>query len=91
MDENNEQSKVVFEGAEFQRPIQSFQKPTPKIIQLVIKCSGGYIKNEKQASNVLILLVVVAIIISLFLVFSGNNQKLSPEEKYFQNIPSELI
>jgi len=28
MDQNNEPSKIVFEGEQFQRPRQSFQTPT---------------------------------------------------------------
>ncbi len=71
MDQNNEPPKVVFGGDEFQRTRQSFQTPTPKIVQWVIKYSSGYIKDEKQASYVLIGFVAVAIIVSLFLFFGG--------------------
>ncbi len=46
---------------------------TPRIIQWVIKYSGGYIKEEKQAIYVLIVFVAVAIAISLFLIFGGSN------------------
>ncbi len=73
MDQNNEPPKIVFEGEEFQRPSQSFQTPTPKIVQWVIKYSGGTIKDERQANYVLIGFVVLAIIISLFLLFSGGS------------------
>ena len=54
----------------------------PKIVQLVMKISGGAIKDERQAGYVLLGFVVVAIIISLFLVLggsSGNNIKSFPE------------
>ncbi|MEK7081213.1 MAG: hypothetical protein AAB902_02395 [Patescibacteria group bacterium] len=47
----------------------------PKIVQLVMKCSGGAIKQEKQAEYVLLGFVVVAIIVSLFLVFRGRGNK----------------
>lgn len=70
MDYNNEPPKIVFEDEQFQRP-QPLQTPTPKIIELVIKYSGGYIKDEKQASYFLIGFVAIAIIISLFLFFSA--------------------
>lgn len=62
-------SRVKFKGEEFQRP-RSFQTPTPKIVELVIKYSGGAIKDEKQANYVLIGFVVLAIIVSLFFIFS---------------------
>ena len=71
MDQNNEPPKIVFEGEEFQRPTRSFQTPTPKIVEWVIKYSGGTIKYEEQANYVLLGFVVVAIIISLFLVWGG--------------------
>ena len=79
MDQNNEPPKIVFEGEEFQRTRQSFQTPMPKIVGWVIKYSGGYIKNEKQANYVLIGFVVLVIIISLFLFFGDyNSQSLTP-------------
>ncbi len=74
MDQNNEPPKVVFGGDEFQRPRQSFQTPTPKIVQWVITYSGGAIKDERQANYVLLGFVVLAIIISLFLFFGGGSE-----------------
>lgn len=79
MDYNKEPSKIVFEGKEFQRP-QSFQASTPVIIELIIEYSGGYIKDTKQANYFLIGFVVVAIIISVFLVFGGSGQELPPKK-----------
>ncbi|MBU6431461.1 MAG: hypothetical protein KGJ58_03135, partial [Patescibacteria group bacterium] len=82
MDYDNEPSKVVFEGEEFPRFTRSFQTPTPKIIQWVIKYSGGLIKDGKQASFVLLGFVVAAIIVSMFLFFgsgsSSYNEKIIP-------------
>jgi hypothetical protein len=40
----------------------------PKLVQVVIKYSGGLVKNEKQASSVLVGLVLVATAVSFFLV-----------------------
>ena len=40
-------SRIKFEGEEFQRSRQSFQTPTPKIVELVVKYSGGAVKDEK--------------------------------------------
>jgi len=61
---------VKFE--EYRAP-RSYYPGTPKIIQWVIKYSGGLIKDEKQASYVLIGFVAVAIVIVLFLIFGGGS------------------
>ena len=45
---------------------------SPKVIQWVMKYSGGLIKDEKQANYVLIGFAVLAIIISLFLFLGGD-------------------
>jgi len=60
-------------GVKFEehRAPRSYYPGTPKIIQWVIKYSGGLVKDEKQASYVLIGFVAVAIIVTLFLIF-GN-------------------
>lgn len=67
----NEPSKTVFESEEFLQPSQSFESPTPKIVDWVIKYSGGAIKNEKQANYVLIAFFVVAIIVFFLVISSG--------------------
>ena len=87
MDQNNEPSKIVFEGEEFQRSRQSFQTPTPKIVRLVIKYSGGYIKGENQANYFLIGFAAAAIIISLFLFFGGGNNQISSPNSDLINSP----
>jgi hypothetical protein len=73
MDQNKEPPRIIFEGEESQHSARSFNSENPKIVQWVIKYSGGYIKDEKQASYVMIGFVAVAIIISLFLIFGGGN------------------
>ena len=52
----------------------------PKIIRWLIKYSGGLIKNEKQASYVLLGFIVFVVIISLFLIFGrgGSPKTLEP-------------
>jgi len=72
---------------EWRRPAQTLYPETPKIIQWVIKYSGGLIKDKKQANYVLLGLVALAIIISLFLFFSGGSQKPIPQE----NVPSREL
>ena len=109
MDQNNEDrgidlshalddssSRIKFEGEEFQRPSQTFQTPTPKIVQWVIKYSGGYVKDEKQATYVLIGFVALAIIVVFIFLFSGGGNKAKfeapPGQKiiYPENAPPRL-
>jgi len=71
MDQNNDFSGIKFEEDKWKQSTLSFQNETPKIIQLVMKWSGGAIKDRKQAEYALFGFVVLAIVISLFLVFGG--------------------
>jgi len=59
----------------------------PRMVRWVIKYSGGIIKDEKQASFVLLGFIVVAIIVSLFLLFGGNG---GSENQNNLMIPAEL-
>ncbi len=66
-------------GVKFQdsgwRAMKNYREPTTsKIIQWTMKCSGGLIKNEKQANYALLGFVILAIIVSLFLIFSGGKE-----------------
>ncbi len=73
MDQNNQSSGVVFEDT---RPVQitrTFQPAPSKIIELTIKYSGGYIRDEKSATLVLTGFVVLAISTSIFLLFSDSS------------------
>ncbi len=79
MDQNNEPKKVVFESDEFSQYARTFQKPTPKIVQWVITYSKGRVKDEQQATYVLLGFVAIAVIVSLFLVFGANKLSLNRE------------
>ena len=79
-------SRIKFEGEEFQRSRQSFQTPTPKIVELVMKYSGGLIKDEKQANYFLIGFVVVAIVVVIIFLFSGGGSKAKFEAPQGQKI-----
>ena len=72
MDQNHEILGIKFEEDKWRggQTTPSFADETPKIVQLVIKWSGGTI-TERQAEYVLFGFVVLAIVISLFLFFSG--------------------
>ncbi|MCX6785412.1 MAG: hypothetical protein NTZ18_01000 [Candidatus Komeilibacteria bacterium] len=65
---------------EQQMPGRIFQPGTSKIIQLVIKYSGGLIKNKRQANHVLIGFILLAVIVSLFLIFNGGGTAGSPKD-----------
>ncbi|MFY9461906.1 MAG: hypothetical protein WAP51_01755 [Candidatus Sungiibacteriota bacterium] len=74
-------------GKKFQEEKRSseyvFYPGTPKIIQWVVKYSGGLIKDEKQAAYVLFGIITLAIIVSLFLFFGGGReQNTPPVEQY---------
>ena len=94
MDQNNKNNEGIDlsgslkdsgTGVKFEeyRTPRSYYPGTPKIIQWVIKYSGGLVKDEKQASYVLIGFVAVAIVIVLFLIFGGSGeQNTPPVERY---------
>ncbi|MCX6731494.1 MAG: hypothetical protein NTX55_00690 [Candidatus Parcubacteria bacterium] len=42
-----------------------------KLAEVLVKYSGGLIKDEQQASYVILVFVIVAIIVSLFLFFNA--------------------
>ena len=75
MDNLNENfsQKIEFEN-QYERPSGYYnQKKTSKIIALVIKFSGGIIKDERQASYVLLVASVLIIVVSLFTLFRGES------------------
>ncbi|MBU6431102.1 MAG: hypothetical protein KGJ58_00615 [Patescibacteria group bacterium] len=58
----------------------------------MIKYSGGYVKDKKQASFVLLGFAVVAIIVSLFLIFGERSSKSEkPGIETFKDAPFEVI
>ena len=78
------------------QPDQVFYPGTPKMIQLVIKYSGGFIKDETPANYALIGIVVLAIVVSLLLIFGGNfgasgNKDAMEQMEQMLKIQPELI
>ena len=74
---SSEVPKHKVEGIQFEVPSYGAVKyynetTTPKMVKLVMKYSGGAIKEQKQAEYVLLAFVIVALIISGFLVFGGS-------------------
>ncbi len=78
-------SGVKFE--EYRAP-RSYYPGTPKIIQWVMKYSGELVKDERQASYVLMGFVVLAIVISLFLIFGGGSGGKGP--KLHPSLPTPI-
>ena len=67
---------------------QHFFPDTPKMIQWIIKYSGGLIKNEKQANFVLLGVVVLSVVISLVLIFQSGDQ--DQQLMYGEELPENL-
>ena len=85
MDQENENKKEIdlskapndsgVKSNEWQSQTSSYLPGTPKIIQWIIKYSGGLVRDEKQASYVLIGFVALAIaVVIIFMVSGGSNQ-----------------
>ncbi|MFC1751612.1 hypothetical protein ACFLY5_00510 [Patescibacteria group bacterium] len=51
-----------------------YNKSSSAMVRLVFKLSGGLVKNEAQASIVMLGFAVVIIIISLFVLFGGSGR-----------------
>jgi len=65
-----------------------FPPGTPRIIEIMVKHSGGLIKNEKQADYVLIGAAILIIILSLILFSSGGANTDTPKD--IKLLPAEL-
>lgn len=72
LDDTSSNADVRFDESQYSN--SSYGNNTSKLIQAVIKYSGGLVKNEKQATYVLIVLIIVFLLISLSMfksAFSG--------------------
>lgn len=63
---------IHFEEDQWKQSMSSSLPKTPKMMQLIIKYSGGAVKDEKQASYVLLAIVIINISIAAFLVFGDS-------------------
>ncbi len=59
-------------------PENKIQKPNSKMVSLVIKLSGGLIKNEGQANYVLFGIMVVMIVSSVVIVLNSGSKPRIP-------------
>ena len=82
IDFSGSSSGVTFKGDAGWRAVRYYREPgSPKVIQWVMKYSGGFVQNEKQATYVLLGFAVLAFAISLVLFFGGGgrtNRELPP-------------
>lgn len=87
--EQNNGNKDFGTGVKFEEygTERSYSPEVPKLVQWIMKYSGGLIKNENQAAYVLIGFVAAAIIVSLFLLFGGGENKSPSKEEIFRVTP----
>ncbi|OGI76527.1 hypothetical protein A3C67_01785 [Candidatus Nomurabacteria bacterium RIFCSPHIGHO2_02_FULL_42_19] len=78
--QDHEVSGIRFETNDYPAVKYYRETTTPKIIKLVMKYSGGSIKEEKQAEYVLLGLILIAIVLTFIIWPSSSSLKLSPEE-----------
>ncbi len=86
---NNLSTGVQFEDY---KPAYSFNTntPSPKMIQWVMKISGGLIKNQNQANYILLGIAAIAFIISIFLILGEGNGRKTVDEAKMKKENAEL-
>ena len=74
-----EKNSTISHGVQFreQRAQSRHTSGTSKMIRIIVKLSGGLIKNERQANLVLLGIVVVCVLIT-FLVLRGGGEEVLP-------------
>jgi len=60
-------SGIVFDTDSYRALNKNAEVPLPKMVKIVMKLSGGAIKDQKQAEYVLLGVALIAFLISLFL------------------------
>lgn len=79
-------------GVKFQDERQSkrsYRPDTPKIIQWIIKYSSGYVKDKKQATYIVLGIVITMSIISLFLFFGAIHSPSPPPADQITDVAPE--
>lgn len=66
-------SNIAFEGDN--SPVRSSRRKTPRLLRWIITYSSGLVKDEKQASYVALGFSILAVIVSLLLVFGGGGAR----------------
>ncbi len=63
----------------------------PKMARMVIRLSGGAIKEQKQAEYVLLGLALIFILISTFLFFSGGENNSAPSQEVMNKVMNDTL
>ena len=69
----------------------SLSDDVPRMVRWVMKLSGGSITEQRQAEYVLLGFTIIAIIISLFLIFGGGDKNVSPNSEIMNNTLNKTI
>ena len=66
----------MFQGIEFNewRPSSHRENKRSKLIELVIKYSGGLIKDERQANYIIIGIIILIVVLSVFFIAGGGSE-----------------
>lgn len=84
------ETKSNSEQRVLQAKIHTPSDETPKMVQILIKSSGGAVKNRKQAEWILLGFVIMVLGISTYLFFGGNKSIKEPSgslKSIIQNMP----
>ncbi|MFA4975415.1 MAG: hypothetical protein WC839_03090 [Candidatus Paceibacterota bacterium] len=103
MDENidlnkNTEISEALKEFEIKSSIEQIQKnpeiskniETPKMVQWVIKYSGGIIKEQKQAEYVLLGIAVLAIVLTIILILNILKGSSVPPAEFRKNTPDNF-
>ena len=85
--ENNDNSGTGVQFKEYRVPRSYSSSETPKIVQWVIKYSGGLVKDNRQADYVLLGLVGLFLVITIILFSNAFSGPSKTPAGYRGNIP----
>jgi hypothetical protein len=64
---------------------------TPRMVRLVMKWSGGAIKDQKQAEYVLFGLVIIMLALSFYFFFGGSNKSSQPSAEQLKQMNDMML
>lgn len=79
---------IKFEFDSTQRP--QYKPANSRIALLIMKYSGGLIKNTKQSNYVILLFIICSAVFSIALVLSTINTKIPVPIQYREDISAEV-
>lgn len=72
-------NEVQFDFGDEQRP--EYRRSSSKLSSLVVKWSGGLVKDEMQANYVILVFVILSIITSLLMFFGSKKMPYHPSQQ----------